>query len=183
MSTMVGLRGLARQTKFDIGGKSFVSGKTTWLNVDNPRVARDLQRHSAIGQSVQVGAPFYSPDDGVVLQGCVASGTAVAGQIAVSAGVIQTAAGASVTVPAANITVTDPATNPSLSLIMVNTSNGALAELQFTGVAGLTAVRALDWHETYVAGSVPASRIVIAHVFTPAVLAAIPATDIRDTRP
>jgi hypothetical protein len=183
MSTFVGLRGLARQTKFDIGGKSFVSGKTTWLNVDNPRVARDLARHSAIGQSVQVGLSFFTGDDGVVAQGCAVTPTGVAGQVSVAAGVITRASGANVTVAGGTLTLTDPTTNPILSLVAVNTTNGALVEIAGAETAGLTATRALFFHETLQAITIPADRVVLAHVFQPAVPVIIPATSIIDTRP
>ena len=182
-----------RSQKFDIGGKTIApatgasgtgAGATAFVNVDNPRVARDLARHTTLGALIAgVGVPFFTADDGVVLQGCQVTPTAVAGQVSVAPGVVQTAAGASVTVAGGTLTLTDPATNPILSLVAVNTTNGALAEIAGAETANLTATRALFFHDTLSAIVIPANRIVLAHVFQPAVPVVISATNIIDTRP
>ena len=84
MSTMIGIKPLHRSAKIGIGMKDVVPGKTTWINIDNQRVARDLARHSTLGQTFPVGAPFYQDDAGTVelggvvtVEGIVASSTAV----------------------------------------------------------------------------------------------------------
>ena len=192
MSTFVGVRKLNRSQKFDIGGKTIApatgaagsgSGATAFVNVDNPRVARDLARHTTLGALlVGAGFPFFQGDDGFVLQGCAVTPTGVNNQVAVAAGVIQTAAGTSVTVAGGNLTLTSGA-NPSISLVAVNTGSGALVEITGTATAGLTRDRALFGHETFSAITIPASRIVLAHVFVPAAAAPIPASAVLDTRP
>lgn len=193
MSTFVGVRKLNRSQKFDIGGRTIApatgaagsgAGATSWVNIDNPRVNRDLARHMTLGSLIAgVGPGFFTGDDGTVLQGCAVTPTGVAGQVSVAPGVIQTVAGVSVNVAGGTLTLTDPATNPILSLVAVNTSNGALVEIAGAETAGLTATRALFFHETLSTTVIPASRIVLAHVFQPAVPVIIPAASLIDTRP
>lgn len=193
MSTFVGVRKLNRSQKFDIGGRTIApatgasgsgAGATAFVNVDNPRVARDLARHTTLGALLLgAGIPFFQGDDGFVLQGCAVTGTATNNQVNVAPGVIQTAAGASVTVAGGNLTLT-PGASPLISLVAVNTGSGALVEIAGTATAGLTRDRALFGHETFSAITIPASRIVLAHVYLAASQAApVAATTILDTRP
>lgn len=69
MSTMVGLKPLNRSSKIGLGAKDVVTGKTTFVNLDNKRVARDLARHSALGQTFPVSPARYQLDTGTVESG------------------------------------------------------------------------------------------------------------------
>lgn len=87
MSTMLAVRPLHRSAKIGLGGKDAAPGKTVLVNIDNPRVQRDLARHSSIGQIFQVGSPFFQNDAGTVevggvvtVDGVTASSTAVSGR-------------------------------------------------------------------------------------------------------
>lgn len=192
MSTFVGVRTLNRN-RIDIGGRLLPqatgysgsgAGVTTFLNVDNARIRRDLAKHATLGAlAFGAGVPFFTADDGVVANGCAATGTATNNQITVAAGVITTAAGANVTVAGGNITLATPSTNPRLSLVAINTGSGALVEIVGAETAGLTATRALFYHETLSAITIPASRLVVAHVFVPVTPAPLAASQVLDTRP
>ena len=165
MSTMLPIRQLNRSAKVGIGSKDAAAGRTVLVNIDNQRVARDLARHSAIGQLFQVGSAFWQDDAGVVeaggvvtVNGFVASATAVSGRSL--AGTAFSGA-----VPS-NVTLSAPvATNGRVDLVSVTlAAPGTLVKTDGTAgtpFSGANAV-ALGGRPT-----VPASSVALAYVVWP----------------
>lgn len=176
MSTMIGLRPLNRSAKIGIGAKDVTTGKTTFVNLDNQRVARDLSRHSTLGQFVQV-ANFWQGDAGTVesggivtVDGLTASSTAVT---------IRDASGALLNGAADTEVLTAPvATNGRVNLLSVTlAAPQTLVETEGTPGLVSTGVNA-----TQLQGkpAVPASSVALAYiVWGPSVSAtAVVATNI-----
>jgi hypothetical protein len=181
MSTIVGLRGLARQTKFDVGGKSFSTGVTTLLNLDNKRVARDIARHSAIGQTVQAIPAFFQNDDGVVEQGGKVTVRATGLVLDVSAINFTRASGAAGTGAAGTATIgAADATNPRVDTVVVNTTSGA-----FSVIAGTATAANAGGNNVALGGkaAVPADRIVLAYVIVPPTATNLVQSAVLDARP
>jgi hypothetical protein len=202
MSTFVGVRKLNRSQKFDIGGRTIApatgasgsgSGATAFVNVDNPRVNRDLARHTTLGALLLgVGTSFSLADDGTIAQGGFVANRATGLVLDVAAVNFITAAGVAGAGAAGTATVgAADATNPRVDTIAVNTANGAFVVIagiatpgatlanhrgaagidSFAGTGNVTAVTA--W---------PAQRIPLAHVLVPATATNLVAANVLDIR-
>jgi hypothetical protein len=168
---MVGLRPLNRSAKLGIGAKDVSSGKTTWVNLDNPRVARDLARHSTLGQTFQSGT-FWQGDAGTVESGGIVT---VTGNTASSTEVVIKRAdtGANIT-GAADTEALTPAvvTNGRVNLLSV-TLAAPQTLVETEGTAGLPATGA---NAVGLVGkpAVPASSVALAYVvWAPAISATV----------
>jgi hypothetical protein len=179
MSVLNGYRSFNRSQKARVGGKVPTSNKTTWVNINNPRVQRDIARHSAVGAIHTVGLAFTQNDDGVVDAGGAVTARASGLTVDVSAinftrgdGTTKgTGAAGTATVGAAD------ATNPRIDVIAVNTTNGAFVVVAGTATAGAT----LDNHRGV--ADLPANRIGLAQVLVPATATDVTQANIADVRP
>jgi hypothetical protein len=140
MSTLVPLRAFNRSQKFDIGAKSVSPSSTVYVNVDSPRVQRDLARHAAIGALLQVGPSFFQADDGYVTGGGKVSSRATTLVLDVSPVAWVNAAkvaGVQSTAGTATLGAAD-ATNPRIDVVVVDTTTGA-----FSVIAGTATLRSV----------------------------------------
>jgi hypothetical protein len=141
MSTILGIRPLNRSAKQGIGIKDVVTNKTTFVNIENKRVARDLARHMTLGQSITANPARFQLDTATIDQGGVVSPRTGSLVLDVSAVNYTSLDGASKgTVAAGTLTLTPNATNPLVQAIGIDTSTfatGALA--QATAVAAAAA--------------------------------------------
>lgn len=178
MSLMVGFRSLSRKFNADVGGRGFTTATTTWVNLDNKRVARDLARHSSIGQLVQVGS-FWKSDDGVVDFGGKVTVRATGLVLDVSAvnftrgdGTTKgSGAAGTATVGAAD------ATNPRIDTVVVDTTSGAYSVVAGTATAGANLVNRTG------IGTLAANRIALAYVLVPATATNLTQDLVADVRP
>ena len=130
MSTFIGLRPLHRSAKIGVGSKDLASGRTTWVNLENPRAVRDLARHSSIGQfAVVQPARFQLDTANVEIGGLVTPRTGSltvdisAAQLTYVAGTNATyTKGATVSEAANTQAITANATNPQVTAIGLDTS-------------------------------------------------------------
>lgn len=178
MSLLIGFRTLARRSGFDVGSKSFVPQKTTWVNLDNKRVSRDLARHSAIGQLIQAGIPFFQNDDGVVDQGGKVTVRATGLVLDVSAVNFTRASGATGSGVAGTATVgAADATNPRIDAVVVDTTSGAISVAAGTATAGTNLVT--------LAGkpALVANRIALSYVLVPNTATNLVQDNVVDVRP
>jgi hypothetical protein len=178
MSTMVGFRGTGR-SRTRVGGKALTSDKTTLVNLDNKRAFRDLVRHGSIAStSIQVVAPFFQNDDGVVEQGGAVTNRATGLVLDVSAVHFTRASGAKGTGAAGTATVgAADATNPRVDTVVVDTTSGAFSVIAGTATAGASLFNLQG------KGAVPANRIVLAYVLVPATATNLTAANVADARP
>lgn len=155
MSTMIGLKPLHRSAKVGAGAKDVVPGRTTWINVDNQRVARDLARHTSIGQLFAAQAARYQQDTAQVGAGGVVSPRTGSLTLDIAAGALVYVAGSNsvytkgVATSWAALTqaVTPNATLPLVAAIGLNTSTPAApsaAIVAGTAAAGVTEERFLS---------------------------------------
>lgn len=178
MSTMVALRALNRSQKISIVDKSLSTSVTTLVNIENPRVFRDLGRHSAIGGHIQVMAPFFQNDDGAITQGGKVVNRATGLVLDVSATNFTRVGGATGSGAAGTATVTAAdITNPRIDTVVVDTTSGAYSVIAGTATAGASLFNLIG------KGTVPANRIVLAYVLVPANATNLVATGLVDARP
>lgn len=184
MSTIVTLRNFNRSQGVRIGGKKLRSNADTFVNVDSPRVQRDLGRHSAIGAFLHTGTAFFQLDDGYVTNGGVVSNRATGLVLDVSPVSFITAAGATVSAAAGTATVgAADATNPRVDTIVVNTSSGAYSVIAGTAAAGAQIINPAATGFLASKGTVVANRIVLAYVLVPATATNLVAANVLDARP
>src|SRR4051812_46812583 len=114
MSTLIPLRNVNRSAKVGIGIKDLSSAKATYVNLENKRQLRDLGRHTTLGQFIQVGAPRYQLDAGVIESGGVVTPRANSLTLDISAAKYTSVDGLSTigTAAAGTQAVTPDATNP-----------------------------------------------------------------------
>lgn len=178
MSTMLGFRSYSRSQKFDLGGKSLTTGATALVNIENKRVQRDVGRHSAIGSMIQVMAPFFQNDDGVIERSGKVTVRATTLVTDVSETYFTRASGVAGSGVAGTATVTAAdITNPRVDTIVVDTTTGA-----YSVIVGVATVGASTYN---LAGKaiVPANRIVLAYVLVPANATTLLQTNVVDARP
>lgn len=146
MSTFVGVRPYHRSAKIGLGGKDAVTGKATWINLDNPRVLRDYARHVSIGQlfeaqparfqldTAQVDGGVVTPRQGsLTLDIAALNLTYVAGTDAVYT------VGATASKTAGTQAVTPSATLPQVTAIGLDTSTPASpSNVALNGTAAAT---------------------------------------------
>jgi len=179
MSTILGFRSFHRGDKFSLGDKSVNTTTTTLINVDNKRVQRDLARHSAISQLLQVLPPFFQNDDGVVDQG--GKVTVQATGLVLNVGAVNYTRGDGTTKGAgaagtATVGAAD-ATNPRVDTVVVDTTAGTYSVIAGTATAGANSFNLTG------KGTVPANRIVLAYVIVPATATNLAQTSVLDARP
>lgn len=138
---MVGIKPLGRSAKVGLGNKDVVPNKVTFVNIDNKRVARDLARHSSIGQTFPANPPRFQLDTATVDQGgLVAPRT---GSLVLDVGAVNYTALDGTTkgsVAAGTVTLTPNATNPLVQAIGIDTTTFATGSLaQATAVAAAAA--------------------------------------------
>ena len=180
MSTLVGFRNFNRSRDIQYGDKTLAktTGGVTYVNVDNPRVHRDIGRHAAIGGVYQVAGPHWQADDGVIRAGGKATVRATGLVVDVSAVELTSAAGTNVSGAAGTATIgTADGTNPRIDTIAVNTSTGAFVVVAGTATAGATLANRRGLAD------VPASRMALAWVLVPATATNLVQTNVADVRP
>lgn len=137
MSQLLPVRGFNRSQRVGIAGKDVRPNTTTWVNIDNKRVQRDLARHSTLGALMAVGNPIFQDDKGVVETGGVVTVRATGRVVDVSASSGQKADGTNWSAAAGTATVTANASGqPRIDAVVVNVSTGALSVNAGTGTAG-----------------------------------------------
>ena len=182
MSQLVPFRGFNRSQKVGLGGKDLRPNASTFINIDNPRVIRDLGRHSAIGSIFAVGSAFYQNDDGYVEYGGSVTKQAAGLVLDVTTGGFRRANGAAGTITAGTATLgAADATNPRIDTIVVNTTTGAVSVIAGTATAGAHLSEPSRTGFRAGVGTVPADRIVLAYVLLPAT--ATNPTTVIDARP
>lgn len=184
MSTLLTVRSFNRSQGVRIGGKKLRSTVDTLINVDSPRVQRDLGRHSAIGAVLNTGTAVYQLDDGYVTNGGVVANRATTLVVDISAVSFVTAAGATVAAAAGTATPgAADATNPRVDTIVVNTSSGAFSVIAGTPTAGAQIINPAATGFLGGKGTVVANRIVLAYVLVPATATNLVAANVLDARP
>lgn len=192
MSTMIGLRTLNRSAKIGVGAKDASPTKTTWANVDNPRVARDLARHATLGQIFQSQPARYQIDTARVEGGGVVTPRTASLTLDVGAGALTYVGlappvsatiyvkGSTASWAAGTQAVTPDAATPLLTAIGLNTSTPAtptIVALAGTTLAAVTEDRSLNALASLAAAQVPdftaADRTWLALVWTPPTLGTI----------
>lgn len=188
---MIGVRKLNRSQKFDIGGKTIApatgaagtgAGASMLVNLDNPRVARDVARHTTLGALITgTTVPFFQNDDGVVTGGGTVATRATGLVCDVAGGTFTRASGATGTITAGTVTVgTADVTNPRVDTVVVDTTSGAVSLIAGTATtvqAGGTAIQLAG------RAAVPANRIVLAYIVVPAAATNLAQTAVVDARP
>lgn len=181
MSTMIALRGLTRNKSVDVDGKPIRRDVTTWANIDNPRVQRDIAKHSAIGGAVfPFGDTYFQNDDGVVTGGGKVTVRATTLVTDVSKTFVKRANGAVVDVDAgaAPALGAADATNPRIDVIAVDTSGaGAFVVVAGTATAGANLTNRLGM------AALPANRTALAAVLVPATATTLSQANVADVRP
>lgn len=181
MSTMVSLRGFGRNKSIDVDGKPVRGDKTTFVNLDNARVRRDIARHSAVGGALfPYGDTFFQNDDGTV--------TGTGGQVKVRTTTLVTdvtatqvlrAAGAKLSVAAGTATVgAADVTNPRIDIVAVDTSAaGAYVVIAGTATAGANLTNRLGM------AALPANRVALAAILVPNGATTLNQNNVLDIRP
>jgi hypothetical protein len=179
MSTLLGLRALNRSKRINIDGKPLTTDKTALVNVENPRVFRDLARSSTLGGAyIQVLAPFFQNDDGRVDQGGKVATRATTLVLDIGSVNFTRASGAKGSNPAATATLAAAdVTNPRIDTVAINTTSGAIVVIAGTATAGASLFNLVG------KGTVPASRVVLAYVLVPAATTTLTAVNVADARP
>lgn len=188
MSVLVSFRNYNRSQRVRVGGKVLNATSDTLLNVDSPRVQRDLARHSAIG-AIHEGARgrIFQADDGYLTGGGVVANRATGLVVDISATswvnaakVAGNAAAGTATVGAAD------GTNPRIDIVVVNTGSGAYSVVAGTATANATlALQRPGQTTNTLAGiaAVPASSIALAYILVPANATNLTAANVLDVRP
>jgi hypothetical protein len=178
MSLMAGFRSLARRTGIDIGAKSFSDGVTTYVNLDNKRVRRDLAKHSSIGQLLATGDTFYQGDDGVIDWGGKVTVRAT-GLVVDSSAVVATRANGTVVNHAADTATIGAAdaTNPRIDIIALDTTTPNVVVVAGTATAGANLVNRRG------IADLAANRTALAYVLVPATATDLVQTNVLDVRP
>lgn len=184
MSTLIPFKALNRSQSVDIGAKKLSTSKFALLNVDSSRVQRDLARHTTLGALLQVGAPIWQGDDGIVTGGGVVTARATTLVLDVAATGYRTAAGvdAVAAVGTATIGAAD-VTNPRVDTVVLNTSSGAYSVIAGTAAASGQIANPAAPNFRGTLGALPANRIVLAYVLVPANATTIAQANILDARP
>lgn len=178
MSTILGLRSFNRSQKFALGDKSLTVGKTALINVENKRVQRDVARHSALGSFIQVLAPFFQNDDGIVEQAGRVTTRATGLVLDVSAVNYTRASGVAGSGVAGTATVTAAdVTNPRVDTVVVDTTAGTYSVIVGVATAGANDFNLLG------KAVVPANRIVLAYAVVPSGAVNLAQTAVLDARP
>lgn len=178
MSLIVPFRSYNRKRSARVGGKSFTDSKATYVNVDNPRVKRDLAARSAIGSFFVAGNAFEQLDDGVVDAGGKVTTRATTLVVDISAVNATRANGTKVSNAADTVTIgAADATNPRIDLVALNTASPDIVVVAGTATAGAT-LNNLSGKP-----AVPANRIALAYILVPATATTLVQTNVVDVRP
>lgn len=178
MSLLVGYRALNRNQKWDLGGKVLSTTNTVLVNLDNPRVQRDLARHGTVAPPVQAAGPFEQNDDGVVRAGGTIATRATTLVLDIAAAQYTTAAKVDRATTATTVTLgAADATNPRIDTVVVNTTSDAVTAIAGTATAGASKVNLSG------KGTVPASRVVLGYVLVPPTATNITQAAVLDSRP
>lgn len=181
MSLMAAYRTISRSVKFNIGDKPAVQNQTFFVNLDNKRAQRDLARHVAIGQLVQVSGTRYQFDSGTVEQG--GKVTPRTGSLVLDVGAANVLSTDNVTKGASaagTATLVPNATSPELAAVGLDTSTFAtptiVTPIYNTPAATITEARTLSSPftlPTLPATDTTAARIWLAYVWVPPSLTGI----------
>ncbi len=180
MSTMISLRGMGRNKSVDVDGKPIRGDKTTYVNLDNSRVRRDIGKHSAIGGAIfPYGDTFFQNDDGTVSGGGKVTTRATTLVTDVSATVVVKASAAKLSIAAGTATIgAADATNPRIDIIAVDTSAaGAYVVIAGTATAGANLTNRLGM------ANLPANRIALAAILVPNTATTLNQNNVVDLRP
>lgn len=180
MSTIVGIKPLNRSAKVGLGAKDLITGKQVFVNIDNKRVARDLARHTSIGQLFESNPARYQLDTGTVDQGGSVTPRTASLTLDISATYYTALDGiAKGSFAAGTQAVTPDSANPLVAAIGINTSTFATGTAAIvTSVAAaatVTEVRTLSFPNSYplTALDTTASRIWLALVWVPPTLGSV----------
>lgn len=198
MSTFVGLRRYHRSAAVGIGAKDVSNSKTTWVNVENSRVARDLARHVTLGQVFHSQPARFQLDTAQVTQGGLV--TPRTGSLTLDVSALQLSyvagndavytKGATASLAAGSQAVTPNATNPLVAAIGLNT--GTPASPSLVALNGTAAATVLEGRFQNAYGSLAANpaidstadRTWLALVWVPpsiATLTSVASTDVFTT--
>lgn len=165
MSLHVPFRAFNRSQRPRIGGEQFTSPTASvWLNVDNPRIQRDLARHSSLGSIFAVGDALGLPSDGYITAGGKVAVRATTLVMDVAPVFFTRASGVNGTQVADTVTIgAADATNPRIDVVAVDTNTPDIVVVAGTATANATLFNRLG-----VVATLPANRIPIALVLVPA---------------
>lgn len=188
MSYHIPFRTFARSPKARINGVQLQPTQSAWVNVDSPRVQRDLARHAAIGQVLQVGDGLGFTSDGYLLDGAAVTKTAVGSlNLTVSQGrVVRSVANGSVqvAVPATTtLAVGANTTTPAgarIDVVAIDTTSGAAVVVPSPSATGTA--NANLFNRLGLIADLPANRIPIALVSVPSGAANLDAATIVPLR-
>lgn len=150
MSTLVALKPLSRSASIGIGSKDLVPDRNVWVNLSNPRVKRDLARHSSIGQYIVTQPARFQLDTARVTGGAIVTPRANSLTLDVAAGNVTYLNTDSVytkdvvaSFAALTQAVTPNATNPLVAAIGLDTSTPATpTAVALNGTAASTVLEA-----------------------------------------
>lgn len=171
MASLLPVRAFNRSQRFRVGPKALSPTATKYVNIDNPRVRRDIARHSTLGAIFPLGDVVSITDDGYVDGGGTVSASSPASLVLrVTAGSWVRNSGARVAFNAGTVTLAAAdGTNPRIDLVVVNNS-GTLSKVD--GTAAASPARP----------AVPANSVALAEVRVPANDTAVTQDQITDLR-
>lgn len=166
MSLHLPFKSLNRSQRVRVGGATLSSAATaapTYVNIESPRILRDLARHTTLGGVIQAGAPFGFASDGYRTDGGLVSVRATGLVMDVSAAFFVRASGATGTNPADTVTIgAADGTNPRIDLVCIDTNTPDAVV-----IAGTATANANLYNRLGVTPTAPANRIPIALVLVP----------------
>ena len=182
MSVHVPFRSFNRSQKSRVGGVTVGSTSGTWVNVDSPRIQRDLARHSAIGSLIVAGAPLGFSSDGYLTDGARVSKTAAGSlNLTVTQGFFTRANGATGSNAATTTLAVGAggATGPRIDVVAIDTAGAAFVVVQGTA-AGV--VSANLHNRLSLVADLAANRIPVALVLVPQSAANLDAATVVELR-
>ena len=169
MSLHVPLRSYNRSQRVRVGGSTLTqaAGTATWVNVESPRVDRDLARHSTLGGIFTVGAPLGFTSNGYLTDGARVSKTAAGSlNLTVTQGFFTRADGTTGNNAATTTLAVGAggATGPRIDVVCIDTAGAA-----FVVVAGTAAgvANANLYNRLSLVADLPANRIPVGLVLVP----------------
>src|SRR3954468_10704048 len=171
MASYIKVRAISRSQQVRIGDTRVTRNVSVAVDIDNPKIRRDLERFQALGAVIVVGGLTSTAGDAVTSGGVVDGGANQADlALRVSAGTIRTAAGATVAIVAGTPSVAAAdGTNPRIDNVVANTSTGVVTVVSGTAAA------------TPVAPAVAANTVKLAEVSVPALDTSISDNQITDS--
>lgn len=175
MAQYLPIRGIHRSQSVRIGSQQIKPDVTTYVDISDGKVKRDLQRYSALGSFIVVGPLSQDTGDVVVDWGLQTTQGASGADLIITteAGeLLNRSTSARVDVDQTDLTISAAdATNPRVDIVQVHSTTGAVTKKNGTAAA------------TPSAPAPDTGNIVIANVSVPANDTAITTNQITDRRP